>query len=312
MTTASAPTMAPGPRLRCPRCNAINTIPAMGLAGLHACRACNVPFSNSNGILRLCDSNASQADYPAIFYDAVAAAEAHHFWFPARNDVILSVVSRVIGPLAGMRLLDIGCGTGYVLEALEHAGADAWGIDMNLAALERARPRVHGPLLWSEAGCLPFLDDFDVVSLFDVIEHADDDRSVLSEACRVLRAGGFAIVTVPAGPHLWTQYDRVIGHKRRYTRASLESVISRSGLQVVALQYFNCLPALVQQLHRRISGADSKTLDTLTIVKRALAVPPAPFNAVLRRLVPFEAPLGRLPFARGASLIAVGRQSNVP
>ena len=298
-------TATDGPRLRCPGCEAINPTSA-GWPILHACHACGRPFSNANGILRLSGATGSQEDYPAALYDAVREAEARHFWFAARTDLILSVMRRRIGPLDGRRLLDIGCGTGFVLQALERAGADAWGIDMHLAALDHARTRVAGPLLWSQAARLPFLDDFDVVSLFDVIEHAADDVAVLSEAARVLRPGGSVVVTVPAGPHMWTQYDSVIGHKRRYTRESLKSVFTRSGLAVAAVQYFNCLPAFIQRLQRQLAGVDSNGADSITIVKRALATPPGPINAVLRHFLLLEAPLGRLPFVTGASLIAVG------
>jgi SAM-dependent methyltransferase len=273
---------------------------------MQGCHACGAPFSTAGGILRLGSPAGAQEDYPEAIYEVVAEAEERHFWFAARNDIILSTLRRTVGPLAGRRLLDVGCGTGFVLQALEAAGADAWGIDMHLAALERARARVRGPLVWSAAARLPFLEDFDVVSLFDVVEHAADDASVLAEARRVLRAGGAVVVTVPAGQHLWTRYDGVIGHKRRYTRESLAAAFTRAGLHVAAMQYFNCLPAVLQRLQRRVAGIDAETGDAVTIVRRALAPPPAAVNALLRHVLRLEAPLGRLPFVTGASLIAVG------
>jgi SAM-dependent methyltransferase len=301
---------ADGPRLKCPACAASNPIDAAGAATLRKCPSCGAPISNVNGILQLGDAAGAEDDYPAALYDIVAQAETGHFWFAARNDIILNAARRSIGSLDGRRLLDVGCGTGYVMAALERAGAEAWGIDMHLAALERARARVAGPLLWSQAERLPFEEDFEVVSLFDVIEHVTDDVSVLREAHRVLRPGGFVMVSVPAGPHLWTDYDTVIGHKRRYTRQSLRAAFARSGLQPLDVRYFNCLPALAQRLQRRIPVGDGAALDMVAIVRRALRMPPAAVNAALRRFLPFEAPLGRLPFMTGASLVAVGRRGN--
>ena len=96
------------------------------------------------------------------------------------------------------------------MAALEGAGLSVSGIDMLKSALVRALARVS-PLFCSTATTLPFFPDFDVVTLLDVIEHVDDDVSVLDEARRVLAPGGHAIVTVP-GP---STYDEVIGHKRR-------------------------------------------------------------------------------------------------
>lgn len=108
--------------------------------------------------------------------------------------------------------LDVGRGNGLMMAALEGSGLAMSGIDMHWSALARARARVHGPLFCSTATALPFLPDFDLVTLLDVIEHVDDDVGVLDEARRVLAPGGHAIVTVRAGPALWSTYDELIGH----------------------------------------------------------------------------------------------------
>jgi SAM-dependent methyltransferase len=265
-------------------------------------------FPADDGILHLGRPGEATKDYPETLYDLVAAVESRHFWFAARNDIILRAIRRTIGPLTGQRLLDVGCGTGYVLRALEQAGADAWGIDMHVEALRLARQKVDGPLVWSPAARLPFVEDFDVVSLFDVIEHAADDVAVLLEARRVLRPGGSIVITVPAGPEYWTRYDSVIGHKRRYTRTSLGAALRRSGVTATAVQYFNCTLAVLQRLQRWLSGANASDADAQELVTRALRVPPPVANACLRWFLPLEAPLGRLPMVTGTSLIAIGRR----
>jgi ubiquinone/menaquinone biosynthesis C-methylase UbiE len=280
------------------------------LAGIDACAGCGLTFPVIDGVLCLGQPAGSQDDYPDTLYPLISEAETNHFWFVARNDIIQSVMKQRIGPLTGLQLLDVGCGTGFVLHSLEQAGVIAWGVDMHFAALAMARTRVKGPLVWTQAEQLPFGDDFDAVSLFDVIEHAPDDTFLVREAARVVQPGGSVIITVPAGPHLWTHYDAVIGHKRRYTREAVTSLFNRVGLQINTVQYFNCLPAILQRSHRWVSGVDSSKLSRNEVVRRALSVPPAPLNALLRRFVPLEAPLGRLPFVTGASLIAVGRRAN--
>jgi SAM-dependent methyltransferase len=166
--------------------------------------------------------------------------------------------------------------------------------------------------VWTNATALPFFQDFDVVLLCDVIEHVDDDVGVLVEAGRVLRPGGSVVVTVPAGPDLWTRYDEVTGHKRRYTHDGLVTVIGRAGLILQHIEYFNCLPLAVQRVHRRLSaGAHAARSDATDIVRDALMVPPRPLNDVLRAMMRFEAPLrGSM---RGGSLIALahgGRSSD--
>jgi SAM-dependent methyltransferase len=271
------------------------------------CGACTVSVAIENGVVMLTPP-ATDQDYPQELVDLVAAVEERHYWFSSRNEVIVSTMRDVLDNLAGQRAVDIGCGTGFVMRALERAGIAAVGIDMHQVALTYARNRVRGPLFLSTATTLPFFREFDIATLFDVIEHVADDVALLVEARAVLRAGGHVVVTVPAGPGLWTTYDEVIGHKRRYDRDVLISALTRAGLRVRFVSYFNTallLAGVVRQSPRRRPDAGRDAVD---IVRRALRVPPAPINTLLRLSVKAEAPLRRLSWVRGGSLIAIAQQ----
>jgi len=274
------------------------------------CTNCSATYPATGGIVTLTEA-ADDRDYPEPLIDLVARVEQHHFWFAARNDVILSTIRRTTGSVAGNRVLDIGCGTGFVTAALESAGMDAWGIDMHRRALAHARARVQGPLFSNDATTLPFFQDFDLAALFDVIEHLDDDVGAIRQAATVLRAKGSVVVTVPAGPHLWTKYDEVIGHKRRYDRQNLEDVLRGAGLEPVYVGYFSCLPLLAQIAQRWVApGMRSESTDTIEIVRQTLTVPPTPLNVLFRLAVRAEAPLRQLSWVRGGSLIGVARRVN--
>jgi 2-polyprenyl-3-methyl-5-hydroxy-6-metoxy-1,4-benzoquinol methylase len=302
--------MAVAPRLQCPRCGHALRVSPDGFQPLPPCSQCGLAFDTHGGILRLNHgSSAGRSDYPAEVYDIVAAAEERHFWFAARRHVILSALRNAGVALAGRTLLEIGCGTGFMLRAFEQAGAQAWGIDMHLAAVEGARSRVRGPLVWTSAASLPFFDDFDVVALLDVIEHVEHDRALLTDARRLLRAGGTIVVAVPAGPHLWTRYDELIGHKRRYDRVSLAAALTASGFRVSHLQYFNIVPALLQRVQRVFISRRGSDAGVVEIVRQSLRIPPAPINAGLRLIMEAEAPLGTLSIARGGSLLAVAQRA---
>jgi SAM-dependent methyltransferase len=254
------------------------------------------------------DDITNDHDYPEELVALVAQVEHRHFWFAARNEVILSTMRNTMGPLTGRRVLDVGCGTGFVAAALERAGMEVWGVDMHLVSLKRARQRVRGPLFSSRSQVLPFFADFDSATLFDVIEHLDDDVSAVRQAAAVLQPNGVVVVTVPAGPERWTRYDAVIGHKRRYDRQTLINVLQRAGLDVRYVAYFSCLPLLTQVMQRwmtKLKGTSSSTID---IVGAALRVPPEPLNSLFRLSVRAEAPLRRFPWLRGGSLIAVARR----
>jgi SAM-dependent methyltransferase len=261
-----------------------------------------------DGIIALAPPD-SDRDYPHALVDLVSAVEDRHFWFAARTDVILSALQRMPRGADATRALDIGCGNGFVMAALERAGLSMSGIDMHWSALIRARSRVRGSLYCSTASPLPFFADFSLVTLCDVIEHVEDDAQVLADAARVLVPGGFAIVTVPAGPALWSAYDEVIGHKRRYDREALVATLARANFEVRFVRYFN-FPLILAAMARRLTGrrraADAGS--GLPIVREALRVPPPPLNAMLRWAIRAEGPLRRLAWMRGGSLIALAQR----
>ena len=295
----------PTSRLRCNTCGGEVPIPSheSPLVSDLKCRACCALFPLRDGIIEV-TATTREEDYPEAFVQLVADVQDKHFWFAARNDIIVSTMRRTVGPLAGKSALEIGCGTGAVLPALEGAGMSVCGIDMHRSALLHARGRVRGPLVWTNATALPFFDDFDVVLLCDVIEHADDDVGLLVEAGRAMKPGGWLVVTVPAQPHLWTRYDEVIGHKRRYTPKLLAMKLTAAGFVRPQIRYFNMVTALVQQLHRRRSDRRNKSQEAMTIVCEALRVPPYPMNLMLRLMARAEAPLSRFAQLKGSSLVA--------
>jgi SAM-dependent methyltransferase len=261
-----------------------------------------------SGVLAL-NEIAHFKDHPDEFYPLLAEVESRHFWFQARVGLVRDALLGAIGPLADRSVLDIGCGTGQILAELESVGMLGCGIDMHLSGLRVARERVRGLVIWSAVPPVPFEGEFDSVLLCDVIEHVADDRELLSEGYKALKPGGVIIVTVPAHPSLWTPIDDLSRHKRRYTHRGLARVMQDAGFDVSAgVRAFNILLAPLQLLQRArwrgkvVAGHVARE----RLVRRNLWVPPHPWNAVLRRILYFERPLGRLFPELGASLVAVG------
>ena len=294
-------------RFRCPTCGGAVRVPAPGDTSA-VCAACATAVAVENGIVIL-TAPADDRDYPKDLIELVTAVEDRHFWFAARNDVIVSALRRVPGDLRNKHALDIGCGRGFVAAALERAGLVVSGADMHLSALRRARTRMRGAVVASRATTLPFFADFDVAALFDVIEHVDDDVAVLDHARQMLLPGGHVVVTVPAGPELWTAYDDVIGHKRRYDRAMLVAALQRAQFALRHVSYFNFAVVLAGMRQRQTRAAQAVS-DRGAIVRRALTVPPGPLNTLLRWSVKAESPFRRFSWLRGGSLIAVAQRSN--
>jgi SAM-dependent methyltransferase len=135
-------------------------------------------------------------------------------------------------------MLEVGCGTGFVLQGVHEAfpGMRLAGGEPSLAGLVVARERVpEAQLLQLDGGRLPFDAEWDVVGAFDVLEHLDDDARALRELARAVVPGGTVLLTVPQHPWLWSADDEYGRHRRRYRRRELVTRVRAAGLEVVSV-----------------------------------------------------------------------------
>ena len=230
----------------------------------------------------------------------MSAQEQDHWWFVARRAIIDNLVRTNITLPADARILEAGCGTGGNLALLAQYGAlDAMEYDAGARALAASRG-----LCRVVAGALPdaigFGDTrYDLIALFDVLEHIEEDEASLSALGARLAPNGRLLLTVPAAPWLWSEHDVLHHHKRRYTHDGLLKVVGAAGLKVEASGHFNSLlfPLAVaqrfaHQLLRRDTPLDAR---------------PSPLvNAALQRIFAAERHLlGRFSLPMGLSLYAV-------
>jgi len=242
-------------------------------------------------------------DYSPESATAQADVAAEHVWFQLRTETVLDVT----GPwlrLGARRFVDFGCGNGYIMRALEHQGWETVGVDMHIEGLRRAERSTRGQLLCSRIPNVRLTQPADGAGLFDVIEHVVDDVMLLRHARAQLAPGGFIVVTVPAMAALWSDFDVLLGHKRRYSRRMLRDRLQRAGFICQDVRY--CFPFAVPGLwvqRRRLARHRSS--------RRAYYETPSPaVTRVALALGRVERTLARHsirpPF--GSSLIAVGRR----
>jgi SAM-dependent methyltransferase len=174
--------------------------------------------------------------------------EEGHFWFEARNELLIVALQKHFGNCR--HFLEIGCGTGFVLKGIaQHfpqirlSGSELFRQGLKFA--EQRLPRCE--LFQMDARDIPFCHEFDVIGAFDVLEHIEDDQTVLAQIHGALKPGGGLIVTVPQHPGLWSAADDYSFHKRRYTRGELLGKVRQAGFQVLQITSFVTLllPLLV-------------------------------------------------------------------
>jgi len=226
---------------------------------------------------------------------------ARHWWWRARERVVVHELERLRPPGGWSRILDVGCGDGLFFGVLRRYGKRVEGVEPDAALVSAGGGReevIH---------IQPFDTDFapdrryGLILFLDVLEHMPDPAAAVSHAASLLESGGVVLVTVPAFRHLWTTHDDLNHHLTRYTRRQLETILS-GPLTVEKIRYFFrwVYPA---KLLVRASEA----------VRRPRPAPPtlprAPLNRALYGLSRLdEALLGRIPLPIGSSLLAVARR----
>lgn len=238
---------------------------------------------------------------PSAYLD-MAAVEARHWWFVGRRRVLHGCIAR-LGLKPDAKILEIGSGTGGNLALLSRFGR-VTAVEMNAAAREISAGRLTGADI--RAGMLPHElklgeQKFDLVCLFDVLEHVEDDAAALLAARAHLAPGGAILITVPAYKALFGPHDEALHHKRRYERAELREKLQAAGLRVEKLSFINAgllpLAWAMRMLDKLRRARPSGT-----------TLPPAPVNALLAGIFGAETlllPYVSLPF--GLSLLALAR-----
>lgn len=172
--------------------------------------------------------------FKASYFAPLASKEAGHFWFRARNTLILWALAKFGANVS--YFMEIGCGTGFVLQGIARhfPGMRLVGSEIYPEGIAFATERIPGSeFMQMDAREIPFVDEFDAVGAFDVIEHIDDDETVLKQICRALKSRGLLLLTVPQHRWLWSAVDDLSCHVRRYTAHELHSKITRAGFTIV-------------------------------------------------------------------------------
>lgn len=269
----------------------------------------------------------SEADsyFDPAEYAIRARLEDHHFWHAHRREVLEAELRRLIGGAAeSTPIIELGCGIGTVATHLNGAGFRVDYSEIHAVGLELARRR-------AEARIGPDLDrrfePRDItrplepltqsgVLLLDVIEHLPDDVGALRNVRAALPDGkdAFVVVTVPAFNFLWSPWDDMEKHKRRYNPRSLERALETAGFRVERKKFFFLplfAPALLVKIGRslkaRFTGPSDRIPDIDEMVEfrdRGLV------NSLLTQALSLEKPLVRMGGAPvGTSLLAIARPS---
>ncbi len=229
-------------------------------------------------------------------------ATADHFWIQWRFSVLRQLLK---DRELGQHILEVGCGNGVVQNQFEKAfDRTIIGCDLNYLAMERGSSSRGQRYLYNVLDQrAEWNEHFDSVLLLDTLEHIDAPVAFLEAIANHLQPGGMLVINVPATPWLYSRYDRIQGHVRRYTTEQLKIELNAAGFDLERSNYWGStvVPiAAIRKLLVRFAQDDE-------VLTRGFAPPSRFAESILRGLMRIESRGLKLPNL-GTSLAAIARR----
>lgn len=168
-------------------------------------------------------------------YKDLYLQEEKHWWHIAKRSWVKTMLRNYYNKTSG-RILDVGCGTGENMKMLSAYGK-VYGVDISKEAILFCKKRKLTNLFQENIEKTHFSNNFfDVVTALDVIEHVNDIKAC-EQIKRILKKDGIFVLTVPAFQFLWSEWDSVLDHKKRYTIDELKQLLSKQGFSILHISY---------------------------------------------------------------------------
>ncbi len=235
--------------LQCPECQS----PLMKIEGTWRCEKGRHIYCEKEGIIQFTKNVTREERYfPEHGFDLLYQSEERNFWFRVRNKIIGNTISQYLSPQS--RVLEVGCGTGFVSRYLKERGFHMECADLFFDALQFCKKRDSGYVYYQyNLADRLFIEEFDSICAFDVLEHIEDDTLIIKNLYDAIKGGGILMITVPADKRLWSAMDVHAEHKRRYSAQELQGKLEANGFKVIKMSYFMIFLYPVLLLSRKFS-----------------------------------------------------------
>ncbi len=216
-------------------------------------------------------------------FNVHAAIEEQHWWFLGRRAIAQALLHRVLPPSRATFILDVGCGTGGMTAALAQDYSCS-GIDPIPEAIAMAKQRFpsvdfrcgHAP-----EDCRDLIGRADAVTLFDVLEHVEDDFLFVSSLLAAMKPDALLLMVAPHDPAIWGAHDRGFDHYRRYTVTRFREIWEGLPVWEKVISPLNSRLYPFARFLRSWSRTHGRSFGPAST---DLSLPPRPLNALLTRI----------------------------
>lgn len=182
---------------------------------------------------------------------SLSNVEREHWFYRGKRHIVRYWINRLYPLRRDDLVIDVGAGTGQLVFEMQ-MNCRAIGIEYHPEAIELASSKgitaIRGTITE-----LPVVDNkAKVVVALDVLEHVVDCRRALQELIRIAQPGGLIVITVPAFTILWSDWDRALDHRRRFSRQMFLELVDRNAVSVVRCVYINSVAFLPILAYRTI------------------------------------------------------------
>lgn len=193
-------------------------------------------------------------------YDFIKNSQEHHWWFVGRKKIIEKILL-LYYPQKIQEALDIGSGYGAMVTSLKLISEQVDAIEPLLESKEELQKiGVREVLTISSFPNIKLNKKYNLISMFDVLEHIKDHEKALQTVKELLvKPGGRIILTVPAYNWLWSSHDVANHHFRRYTKKELINLLITNGYKNIQVSYFMTFLFPIALLQRILMKWNLKT-----------------------------------------------------
>lgn len=178
------------------------------------------------------------------------SAEKNHFWMQWRFYFFVKILKKIkIKINKKLKIMDLGCGNGILSDQIEeHFNVNIDRVDSSIEMLKQ-NTKVRGKLICYNIGkkITKLKNKYDLIFLFDVIEHVKNEKKFFYDIIYHLKPGGILIINVPSLQIFYSKYDRAVGHLRRYYKKDFLKLTNNKTAQIISLNYwgFCLIPMLI-------------------------------------------------------------------